>query len=134
MRKAGRGISVLDLTLLACGHQPQVTLLNYGTFQSRDRTEHRQCGITLNRCPQLAFLTWSRYPVEYHTGDSDSRVESRVAGQQRGNSTGYARDINNKHDRQVKLFRQRRITVTTFNVQPIVQAFVAFHEGNVSAA
>ncbi|GIT54205.1 MAG: hypothetical protein Ct9H300mP16_13650 [Pseudomonadota bacterium] len=105
-----------------------MTLLDEGALQPRNRTEYRQIGITLNRCAQLVFLAWTRHTVEYHTSDSDARVECAIAGQQRSDSTGYAGHVNDQHNRQVKLFRQRRITVTPFDIQSVVEAFVAFDE------
>ena len=114
-------------------HQAEVALGDRQALVVLDRAQHRHVGVMLDHCPQLGLVARAAQAVEDHAGDADVALEGLVAEDQRRHPPRHAARVDDQHDRQAELARQRRVAVAAVERQAVVQALVAFDQAEVGS-
>ncbi len=97
------------------------------------RAEHRHVGVVLDHRAQLGLVAAAAELVEHDAGDADLAVEGLVAEDQRCDAARHALRVEHQQHRQAEHARQRRIAVAAVEREAVVEALVAFDEGDVGA-
>ncbi len=98
------------------------------------RSQHRYVGVVLDDGAQLRLVPGTAQLIEDDAGDADLGVEGLVAQDQRGDATGHAARVDDQHHRGFEQGGERRVAVAAVEAQAVVQTFVAFDQGDISAA